>query len=39
MDNSELFKAIAQLEEDKGVPADYMFSQIQKAIEVAAGKN
>lgn len=39
MDNSELFKAIAQLEEDKGVPADYMFAQIQKAIEVAAGKN
>ncbi|MEE0060444.1 MAG: transcription termination factor NusA, partial [Acutalibacteraceae bacterium] len=27
------------LEEDKGVPADYMFAQIQKAIEVAAGKN
>ncbi|MEE1126338.1 MAG: transcription termination factor NusA [Acutalibacteraceae bacterium] len=39
MDKSELFKAIAQLEEDKGVPADYMFAQIQKAIEVAAGKN
>lgn len=39
MDNSELFLAIAQLEEDKGVPADYMFAQIQKAIEVAAGKN
>ncbi len=39
MDNKELFAAIAQLEEDKGVPADYMFAQIQKAIEVAAGKN
>lgn len=38
-DNKELFEAIAQLEEDKGVSADYMFSQIQKAIEVAAGKN
>lgn len=39
MDNKELFGAIAQLEQDKGVPADYMFAQIQKAIEVAAGKN
>lgn len=39
MDNKELFGAIAQLEQDKGVPAEYMFAQIQKAIEVAAGKN
>lgn len=39
MDSKELFQAIAQLEEDKGVPADYMFAQIQKAIEVAANKN
>lgn len=39
MDNKELFGAIAQLEQDKGVSADYMFAQIQKAIEVAAGKN
>ena len=39
MNNKDLFEAIAQLEEDKGVPADYMFAQIEKAIEVAANKN
>lgn len=39
MKSKELFRAIEQLEKDKGIPADYMFSQIEKAIEVAAGKN
>lgn len=39
MDNKELFEAIAQLEQDKGVPSEYMFEQIQRAIEIAAGKN
>ena len=39
MDNKELFEAIALLEQDKGVPSEYMFEQIQRAIEIAAGKN
>lgn len=39
MDNKGLFEAIAQLEKDKGVPSDYMFEQIKRAIEIAAGKN
>lgn len=39
MKSKELFRAIEQLEKDKGIPADYMFSQIEKAIEVASGKN
>ncbi|MDD6446648.1 transcription termination factor NusA [Oscillospiraceae bacterium LCP25S3_E10] len=39
MDNKGLFEAIAQLEKDKGVPSEYMFEQIKRAIEIAAGKN
>ena len=39
MNNKELFEAIDMLEKEKNIPAEYMFSQIQKAIEIAFGKN
>ena len=35
MDNRELFDALALLEKERGIPADYMLSQIQKAIVIA----
>lgn len=35
MNNSELFEALALLEKERGIPADYMISQIQKAIVIA----
>lgn len=35
MDNRELFEALALLEKERGIPADYMLSQIQKAIVIA----
>lgn len=35
MNNSELFEALALLEKERGIPADYMLSQIQKAIIIA----
>ena len=39
MNNKELFEAIDMLEKEKNIPAEYMFAQIQKAIEIAFGKN
>lgn len=38
-DPKELFTAIAMLEKERGISAEYLFSQITKAIEIAAGKN
>lgn len=35
MDNRELFDALALLEKERGIPQDYMFTQIQKAIVIA----
>lgn len=35
MDNKELFTALALLEKERGIPADYMISQIEKAIVIA----
>ncbi|GHU81588.1 transcription termination/antitermination protein NusA [Clostridia bacterium] len=35
MNNSELFDALALLEKERGIPADYMLAQIQKAIIIA----
>lgn len=35
MDNKELFEALTLLEKERGLPADYMVSQIQKAIVIA----
>ena len=34
-DNSELFTALKLLEKERGIPADYMLSQIEKAIIIA----
>lgn len=33
--NKELFEALSALEKEKGIPVDYMFSQIKKAIVIA----
>ncbi|MBQ7522174.1 MAG: transcription termination/antitermination protein NusA [Clostridia bacterium] len=38
-DPKELFTAIAMLEKERGVSAEYLFSQITKAIEIAVSKN
>lgn len=35
MNNSELFEALALLEKERGIPAEYMLSQIEKAIIIA----
>ena len=35
MDNRELFEALALLEKERGIPQDYMLTQIQKAIVIA----
>lgn len=35
MNNNELFEALALLEKERGIPADYMVSQIEKAIVIA----
>lgn len=39
MNNKELFEAIKMFEKEKGIPADYMFSQIERAIVVACKNN
>ena len=33
--NDELFEALALLEKERGIPVDYMISQISKAILIA----
>lgn len=33
--NKDLFEALSALEKEKGIPVDYMFSQIKKAIIIA----
>lgn len=35
MNNNELFEALALLEKERGIPVDYMISQIEKAIVIA----
>lgn len=35
MTNKELFVALGMLEKEKGIPADYMMEQIERAIKVA----
>lgn len=35
MNNKDLFEALALLEKERGIPADYMISQIEKAIVIA----
>ncbi|MGN1466871.1 MAG: transcription termination factor NusA [Ruminococcus sp.] len=39
MNNKELFEAIKLFEKEKGISADYMFSQIERAIVVACKNN
>lgn len=39
MNNKELFEAIRLFEKEKGISADYMFSQIERAIVVACKNN
>src|SRR5574344_611184 len=35
MNNNELFEALTMLEKERGIKADYMLSQIEKAILIA----
>lgn len=39
MNNKELFAALKMFEKEKGISADYMFSQIERAIVVACKNN
>ena len=39
MNNKELFEAIRLFEKEKGISADYMFAQIERAIVVACKNN
>lgn len=39
MNNKELFEAIKMFEKEKGISAEYMFSQIERAIVVACKNN